>query len=203
MNNYEYIIACLPVIHNSADCADGWSIDTDTVMAEIRSQCSGQDLEVLDFLCRGFDNEVLVEEFYLQALGHRNRFIREYFAYDLDVRNTKVEFLNAALGRPAGQDIVLPERLEEQIFDGREDVDAVLCQDDILARERGLDDLMWRKIDEITSLDIFNLDLILGFAAKLQIADRWLKLDEATGREMFRRIVDGIRQTYDNKKNNI
>lgn len=172
-------------------------------MAEIRSQCSGQDLEVLDFLCRGFDNEVLVEEFYLQALGHGNRFIREYFAYDLDVRNTKVEFLNAALGRPAGQDIVLPERLEEQIFDGREDVDTVLCQDDILARERGLDDLMWRKIDEITSLDIFNLDLILGFAAKLQIADRWLKLDEATGREMFRRIVDGIRQTYDNKKNNI
>lgn len=62
---------------------------------------------------------------------------------------------------------------------------------------------MWKKIDEITSLDILDLDLILGFIAKLQITDRWLKLDEATGREMFRKIVTGIRQTYDNKKNNI
>lgn len=202
MNNYEYIIACLPVL-NGAECADGCSIDADAVLAEIRSQCSGQDLDTLDFLCRGFDSAVLGEDFYLQALRHRSRFIREYFAYDLDVRNTKVEFLNTALGRQAGQDIVLPERLEEQFFGGREEVDAVLCQDDILARERGLDDLMWRKIDEITSLDIFDFDLILGFVAKLQIAGRWLKLDEATGREMFKRIVDGIRQTYDNKKNNI
>lgn len=202
MNNYEYIIACLPVL-DGAECADGRSIDADALMADIRSQCSDRDLEILDFLCKGFDNGSLGEEFYLQALRHSNRFIREYFAYDLDVRNTKVEFLNTALGRPAGQDIVLPERLEEQIFDGREDVDAVLCMDDILARERGIDELMWRRIDDITSLDIFDLDLILGFAAKLKIADRWLKLDETAGREMFRRIVDGIRQTYDNKKKNI
>lgn len=201
MNNYEYIIACLPVISSTEGA--GVSIDASALLDDIRSQCSGQDVKVIDFLCRGFDGSTLDEGFYQEALKHKNRFIREYFAYDLDIRNTKVEFLNTSLGRAAGLDIVLPERLEEQVFDGREEVDAVLCQDDILTRERGLDDLMWNKIDEITSLDILDLDLILGFIAKLQITDRWLKLDEATGREMFRKIVTGIRKTYDNKKNNI
>ncbi len=201
MNNYEYIIACLPVIRSTE--GDGAPINAAALLDDIRSQCSAQDLKVIDFLCRGFDGGTLDEGFYQEALRHRNRFIREYFAYDLDVRNAKVEFLNSSLGRPAGLDIVLPERLEELVFDGREEVDAVLCQDDILARERGLDDLMWKKVDELTCLDIFDLELILGFIAKLQITDRWLKLDEAAGREMFRKIVTGIRETYDNKKNNI
>ena len=38
---------------------------------------------------------------------------------------------------------------------------------------------------------------------RLKITDRWLKLDEKTGKELFRKLVDEIRSTYDNKKQNL
>lgn len=61
---------------------------------------------------------------------------------------------------------------------------------------------MWQKIDEITISDVFDIEFILGFLAKLNIIGRWLKLDPETGRTMFRQLVDDIRKTYDNKKQN-
>ena len=72
-----------------------------------------------------------------------------------------------------------------------------------LDRERGLDELRWRKIDEITLMDYFDIEVILGFVCKLKIIDRWLQLDPDSGRALFRKLVEDIRSTYDNKKQNI
>ena len=71
----------------------------------------------------------------------------------------------------------------------------ILSGSDILARERGLDDVMWEKADSLTELDLFDIDIILAFIAKIKIADRWNKLDPETGRELFRRLVSEIRNT--------
>ena len=196
MNNYEYIVASLPVI--TSDFRE--DIDYKGVIAEIRSQLSKKDEAVLDTLLDGFDADKLDAEFYRRALSSPDKFIRDYFSYDLDVRNTRVEFLNKALGRPEGMDImVLDQEAEPVEFEGYRQVMAVLEGSDILARERGLDDLMWEKIDEIVGLQVFTLDAILGFAAKLQIIARWLRLDPGTGRELFRKLGDEIR----NNKNSI
>ena len=196
MNNYEYIVASLPVI--TSDFRG--DLDYAGVIAEIRSQLSKKDEAILDTLMDGFDADKLDADFYRKALSSPDKFIRDYFSYDLDVRNTRVEFLNKALGRPEGMDImVLDEEAEPVEFEGRRQVMAVLEGSDILERERGLDNLMWEKIDEIVGLQVFTLDAILGFAAKLQIIARWLKLDPETGRELFRKLVDEIR----NNKNSI
>ena len=56
--------------------------------------------------------------------------------------------------------------------------------------------MMWNKIDELNTFDYFNVSTVLGYIAKLKIIDRWLKLDEATGREMFRQLVSEIRGTF-------
>ena len=196
MNNYEYIVASLPVI--TSDYRG--ELDYEGVIAEIRSQLSKKDNALLDKLLDGFVAENLNADFYLDALASKDAFIREYFSYDLDVRNTRVEFLNKALNRPDGLDIlVLDPEAEPREFEGRKQVMTVLEGSDILERERGLDELMWAKIDDIVGLQVFTIDAILGFAAKLQIIVRWLKLDPETGRELFRRLVDEIR----NNKNTI
>ena len=196
MNNYEYIVASLPVI--TSDFRG--DLDYQGVIAEIRSQLSKKDEAILDTLLDGFDADKLDADFYRKALSSPDKFIRDYFSYDLDVRNTRVEFLNKALNRPDGMDImVLDEEAEPVEFEGRRQVMGVLEGSDILERERGLDNLMWEKIDEIVGLQVFTLDAILGFAAKLQIIARWLRLDPETGRELFRKLVDEIR----NNKNSI
>lgn len=188
MNNYEYIIACLPVLQ--ADWNQSKGLDADAVTAEIREQLSGKDLEAFDFLLDGFDPDKLCEDFYRKAARSGNGFIREYFAYDLGVRNAKVAYLNKSLGRPEDMDMIV---LSEDEFEDWEATSDVLSGTDILERERGLDDLMWARIEDLTQMHVFDLDVILGFEARLKIVDRWLKLDPQTGWEMFRKLVEEIR----------
>lgn len=192
MNNYEYIIASLPVI--SSDYRG--SLDYDGIVGEIREQLGSKDRLALDTLLDGFDSEKLCKEFYLKALNSSNAFIRGYFLYDLCVRNERVEYLNKNLGRPQGTDTlnILDEDFE---FEDSAKTAEVLAKSDILERERALDDLMWAKIDELCAMDVFSINVILGFTAKLQIVARWLKLDPQTGRELFKQLVDEIRN---NKK---
>ena len=149
--------------------------------------------------------DVLGLEFYKEALSHRLGFIREFFQFDLNVRNQKVRYLNHALGREPEKDILSlrdPEAedtgLEPEAPEFKEEtrLQNILEGKDILARERGIDDLYWEKIDEITLFDYLNFDKILGVMVKMMIIRRWLILDEETGRAMFKKLVDEVRGTF-------
>ena len=191
MNNYEYIIASLPLLRE-----DGTDIpDTDTILADIREQLSARDRAELDFLLSSYEPDSLNAEFYNKAEKSRNSFIRSFFAIDLGIRNAKVEYLNRTLGRPEGTDMVLPDPEREAAeFEQKAEVDAILQGTDIIAREKGLDDYYWKVVDNLTVMDVFDLDVVLAFVVKLKLAERWLRLDEATGRELFRKLVKEIKE---------
>lgn len=201
MDNYEYIVASLPVLRPEDSRSD--NVNAEALIAEIREQLSGRDQTVLDQLLAGYDDEQLTEDFYRQILRHKNRFLREWFRFDLDLRNATVGYLNHQLHRAPDHDKILLEEREVEEFPELEAAGRILRGEDILQRERGLDELRWHKVDEITLLDYFDLETLLGYVAKLKIIDRWLQLDPDSGRALFRRMVEEIRTTYDNKKQNI
>lgn len=209
MANYEYIISSLPVLSRDWKTAQG--LDIEGTLAFIRSQCGRDDALLLDQVLEGFDESSLGERFYRMALGERprpedifapgtrerkppvNAFVKGYFTFDLRVRNEKVRFLNKALARPVEKDIFLEVEGE---FPERDKVQEVLSSSDILAREKGLDDLMWEKAVSLVTFHGFDIDAVLSFVVRLMIIDRWLRLDENTGREMFRRLVGEVRGTF-------
>ena len=200
MNNYEYIVASLP------DITAGWKFGEkgpEDYIEEIITLCSEKDRKTIEFLLSGFSTENLEAAFYLKALDHENRFIREYFLFDLNVRNAKVRYLNRALGRPSDKDVLDLADSENEgnaadtyEFEEAAALDSILNSSDILTRERGMDDLIWDKICSLTTFNYFDINVILGFLAKLNIIARWFRLDEQTGREMFRRLVDEVRGTF-------
>lgn len=198
MNNYEYIIASLPVIEPGSRL--GSSSAANAIIDDIREQLSNKDNALVTMLLDGFDPEKLNAGFYRACLGSGSRFLREYFLFDLFLRNTKVEFLNASLGRPEGKDVLLLEELEDYEFEQKEEIVEILSGTDIIGREKGLDMAIWEHVEEVTTMDVFDMDAILGFIARLKIIDRWDKLDPETGAELFRRLIKEIRATYDNKK---
>lgn len=193
MNNYEYIIAGLPLLQQ-----DGReNPDTEAILADIREQLSTRDILTLDLLLDSYDPEKLDADLYRKAAASSNKFIRNFFELDLGVRNAKVEYLNRTLGRPEGTDVlVLDPEKENAEFEQKGEVDAILEGSDILARERGLDDFYWKAVDTLTVMDVFDLDIILAFVVKLKLVERWLRLDEATGRELFRKLVKEIKENF-------
>ena len=202
MNNYVYIIAGLP------DFTPDWrqgEKSLDGYLEQMRELLSEKDNETISFIIKGFDKDQIGFDFYKEALAHRIGFIREFFQFDLNVRNQKVRYLNHALGRDADKDILSmrdPEaeetglEPEEPEFNESARLQSILEGNDILSRERGIDDLYWDKIDELTLFDYLNFDKILGVMAKMMIIRRWLILDEETGRAMFKKLVDEVRGTF-------
>ena len=194
MHNYHYIVASLP------ELTSGWKFQersAEQIIGEIRELCGKDDLALLDILQKSFVPENLTQEFYQKALASGNSFIREYFTFDLKVRNAKVRYLNRELSRPADKDVIsIP--LQEENSEEDAGIEAAFKGTDLLARERAVDDLYWEKADALSLMHWFDMNVIMAFVLKLHIIDRWNLLDEQTGREMFRKLVDNLTQTNKN-----
>ena len=202
MNNYVYIIAGLP------DFTPDWrqgDKSLEDYLAQVKELLSEKDQETLRLIEDGFNKEKIGLEFYKEALASRSTFIQEFFQFDLNVRNAKVRYLNQALGRDPQKDVLSladPDaeekgiEVEEPEFKEASRLQSILEGKDILARERGIDDLYWDKIDEITLFDYLNFSKVLGLIVKMMIIRRWLLLDEEAGRAMFKRLVDEVRGTF-------
>ena len=193
MGNFEYIISSLPFLTTDYKYAEGQGFSQ--VMQEIRENLSEKDASALDFLLRGFQASELTPEFYTQALEHPQPFIREYFHFDLNLRNAKVRYLNQALGRPLETDVVTLTE-EEVEFEEKTAVETALALGDLLSREKELDEIAWAKIGALETFHYFDLTAVLSYVAKLHIVDRWLSLDEAKGRELFKQLVSEVRGTF-------
>lgn len=206
MSNFEYIISSLPYL--TMDFKYAGQAGFNSVISDIKRDLDEHDQGLVDFLIRGFSDKELDADFYAQALKGRNRFLREYFRFDLNLRNAKVRYLNAQLGREPDQDVMTGEDPEAEDVDidgfrftGGEfeealKVDNILADKDLVSREKGLDDLLWDKIDSLSTFHYFDIEAVLAYIAKLHIVTRWLNLDEEVGRDVFRRLLKDVRGTY-------
>jgi len=207
MSNFEYIISSLPYLTLDYKYEEGQGFYT--VLEEIKGNLGEKDTETLDFLLDGFNAKKLDADFYASALKSPIAFIREYFRFDLNLRNAKVRYLNRVLGRPEDQDVVtgMGTGEEEDLdidgyrFTGGEFEEDLKVQNalesaSLLDREQSLDDITWEKIDSLETFHYFDITAVLAYVAKLHIVDRWLALDEEKGRELFRKLVQEVRGTF-------
>ena len=206
MSNFEYIISSLPYL--TMDFKYAGQAGFNSVISDIKRDLDEKDQGLVEFLLKGFSDKDLNADFYAAALRQRNRFLREYFRFDLNLRNAKVRYLNAQLGREPDQDLMTGEDPEAEDVDidgfrftGGEfeealKVDNILADKDLVSREKGLDDLLWDKIDGLSTFHYFDIEAVLAYIAKLHIVTRWLNLDEEVGRDVFRRLLKDVRGTY-------
>ena len=206
MSNFEYIISSLPYL--TMDFKYAGQAGFNSVISDIKRDLDEKDQGLVEFLLKGFSDKELNADFYAAALKHRNRFLREYFRFDLNLRNAKVRYLNAQLGREPDMDVMTGEDPEAEDVDidgfrftGGEfeealKVDNILADKDLVSREKGLDDILWDKIDSLSTFHYFDIEAVLAYIAKLHIVTRWLNLDEEVGRDVFRRLLKDVRGTY-------
>jgi len=199
MNNHVYIIAGLPVLDR--DMRSTSELDFDGIVDDISGQCDKKEKETIAFLLEESQDPEEIRNHYLLAKNHKEAFIREYFRLDLAVKNEKVNFLNRTLGRPSGTDVL---DMEDYGYDEEELKNIISAYEnpDLLEREKGIDNLVWNRIDEMSAMNHLDFTVILAFLAKMKIIVRWLKLDPDTGREFFRELVSEVRGSFKGFENN-
>lgn len=150
-----------------------------------------------------------LESFYNLALSQNNDFIRYWFSFNRDFNNMLTALNCRRLGVDPATQLVGNNWLTEVLvksqaadFGLKREVDYIdrLIQatdiTDVLERERKLDLIKWDMSVEFTTWDYFNINFILGFFVRAGIVHRWLKLDAKTGEELFKKLFDDLKSSY-------
>ena len=155
----------------------------------------------------------LLKLYYEYVLQTKNSFLKGWFNFDRDMKNV----LTAINCRKFGFDV------EKQLISGsyENEVYKMLLKDspkqDLLAdelpyaerilkiteaemsiseKEKFFDKLKWEFLDEQTFFNYFSIEKILSFIIKLNIVERWVALDNETGRSLFEQLINEIRKNY-------
>ncbi len=156
-------------------------VDADAVRAEIREGVSAGDRAYVDMLLSG-DRD--------GASRSGSRFLREWFAFDGDVRTTAAALVARRFG------------LHYEGLPSNDAVRNIMSGGDVLERERALDRLRWKTVDDLTTFDYFDIDKLLGYLVKVDILERWSSLDADIGREKLNKMIyeDKVDGTYGNSE---
>lgn len=161
----------------------------------------GEQAESID-TSRRFERSVM-EAYYLACARSKSRFLREWSAFDRNLRNitAAVSARNAGL---AGEEVTVGggEVVEQLHRSSAADfglrgeltyVDQLIAalsdEENLVEKEHKIDQIRWREAVELATFDYFNINAILSYLARIDIVARWSKLDERRGREMFERLV--------------
>ncbi|MBD3390400.1 MAG: DUF2764 family protein [Chitinivibrionales bacterium] len=159
--------------------------------------------------------------YYDEACAHENAFVREWFAFDRDLRNV-ISALNCRSAASEGLGEERPFLLQRAVI-GRNDIaEAILKsnapdfslsaqlpwvervtglgRDNLVEYEKSIDTLRWDILNDLTTFSYFQIETVLAFTIKLGMVERWQELDEQAGREKFDRLVEELTSGFQLQK---
>lgn len=148
--------------------------------------------------------------FYQEKLDSSTSFISKWFEFELNFNNI-LAALNCRKFQLSIEKEIIGENDIAEIIKRSNSGDFGLSRElpylegmihafdnpNLLDRERALDEIKWNYLNEITVFSYFNIETILAFMLKLRISERWLKLDQETGKENFQRVIDELKSSYE------
>jgi len=157
--------------------------------------------------------------FYDSMTSHGNQFIRDWFTFDRDLRNL-IAGLNSRKNL-SHFDALKTERessLSKILIGGNDVAETILRSNapdfgvtsvvpwveklfsisnlGIAEFEKGVDNLRWDMLNELTTFSYFQNETILAFCIKLTLVERWKSLDSKTGGEILEKFVEELKSGF-------
>lgn len=153
-----------------------------------------------------FPEDALMLAYYQYAMKCPNKTLREWFTMNLNVTNILTALIARKYGWNVGDYIQGDNVVCEMIRNSNagdfglgyeldympELMKIVECEDPV-EKEKRMDAFKWMWLEEQTFMDIFSIEAVFAYACKLEMLERWEKLDLETGRETFRQIIENLR----------
>lgn len=135
-----------------------------------------------------------------------NRMMRRWFKLNLDITNILTAMLARSQGWSVGDFIKGEGEVQEMIrenktkdFNLSHELDyipqlmKIVDEEDPVRKEKMIDAFKWVWLDERTFFEPFSMEAVFAYLCKLQMQERWAKLDIEQGKETFRKIIDDLR----------
>jgi len=145
-----------------------------------------------------------------------NRFLKEWSELNMNVRNILtassarregIEYDHLIVGNNEVSDVLRtlqnPGHALMEFIDYYESIREIDEISDLLEKEQRIDAFFWEWLDERLFFHYFDIEKIMGYLFKLQIIERWKLLNHDKGYEIFKNIVDNLKNSdklYENFK---
>jgi hypothetical protein len=159
-----------------------------------------------------FQNK-LQSMFYEFVLQERNTFLRNWFKFDLDIKNVLTAFVCRRFKYDVKKQIILlktnttvnslltNKQLKHELFEDElpfsEQIFRVAeSNKSPIEKEKTIDQIRWNYLDEVTFFNYITIEKILSFTIKLNITERWIKLDQKTGKKLLDKLINELKTSY-------
>ena len=150
----------------------------------------------------GFWEDQLASLYY-DYLGHsKNTFIRRWAELNLNINNVMIALTcrrnETAFTSYIVGDNEVAENLRNSnardfgltdIFEHFDQLRRIDEETDLMEKERKIERLRWKWIDETNFFNYFTIEQIIGYLFKLQMLERWIVMSEESGKQIFEDII--------------
>ena len=166
---------------------------------------------ISDYFNTSAEDDFLLEDhlaalYYDYAMKSGNKFVSSWFEFNLILNNILVAFTARKykwdVARHVVGDIEICEALrtsgardfglsgEVDCFEQLAKISEIT---ELVEREKKLDMLRWDWIDEATFFDYFTIERLFAFLLQLEMIERWIALDKEKGNQLFRSIIESLK----------
>jgi len=148
--------------------------------------------------------------YYREMLEVKNNFMRSWFGFELNLRNVLLVLSAKKNGLPYENQVIAANSLADSMrrssardlglaseWPWIDRLLQIIEIPDLLQREKAIDMLRWNFLDEQNTFNYFTVEVLIAFYIKLGIIERWLRLDPATGEELFRNLLGTLQNSYE------
>jgi len=155
---------------------------------------------------------ILHSMFYEYVLQVRNTFIQQWFSFELNLKNVltalncrnfnyKTENQLIKTKNSKVHDLLINNQFKPNLYEEEMSCAEIIFRiaeldKNMVEKERMMDNLKWEWLDEHTFFHYFTIEKILGFLLKLQIIERWIKMDAETGKQLLNKLLNELKTSY-------
>ena len=156
------------------------------------------------------EEDQLTTLYYDEAVQCSNRFVSRWFLFNLTIQNILTAVNCRKYGWPIEASIVGTHEEAKLIRENRSsdfglsgifaELDEVLRlseEADFHERERKIDQLRWKWLDENSFFNYFSVEKIITFLIQSEIIARWSGLNQEAGEQKFRKIIGELQHSFE------
>lgn len=155
------------------------------------------------------ENE-LASLWYGEMLQVKNAFLHDWFEFELNLKNVLLVLSAKKHALPYDNQVIGDNEVAGVIrrsnardlgiaaeWPAIERVVQLNETEDLMAKEKAIDQLRWGFLDELNTFNYFTVEVLMAYYLKLEMIERWLRLDPASGEELFRKLLGELQNSYE------
>lgn len=144
--------------------------------------------------------------YYAYAMECRNRFVSSWFGFNLTINNILVALTARKFKMDIAPLIVGDTEVCEALrtsnardfglgteVDYLEQLVKISETEELVDREKKLDQLRWGWMEDATFFDYFTVERLFVFLLQLEMIERWISLDKEKGNQLFRSMIAALK----------